>query len=209
MSLTHWPGFYCRQAGHCGKGMTFSINPTAEKTQALFQAMAIQQNGQGGGSAITGNGGGAPAGAPAGAAPAAGSSSVVAGEGAAVTPTVGDAGSATVGTGGAVATNNVGSGFATGSGTINPDGSCSCAVICNAGSFPAVAQGNGAFGGFAGELPPIFHCSSQIYHQPRENTVANVSPTRRNSRYHDRRNVRGFRRFIFLAKAGGLLFAVG
>lgn len=47
--------FYCRQKGHCGKGMTFSINPTAEKTQAMFQAMAIQQNGNGAGSAITGN----------------------------------------------------------------------------------------------------------------------------------------------------------
>ncbi|KAI0142396.1 Cupredoxin [Hypoxylon sp. NC0597] len=47
--------FYCRQKGHCGKGMTFSINPTAEKTQAMFQAMAIQQNGDGAGSAITGN----------------------------------------------------------------------------------------------------------------------------------------------------------
>ncbi|KAI1340110.1 Cupredoxin [Xylariaceae sp. FL0016] len=47
--------FYCRQTGHCGKGMTFSINPTAEKTQAMFQAMAIAQNGAGAGSAITGN----------------------------------------------------------------------------------------------------------------------------------------------------------
>ncbi|KAI0882504.1 Cupredoxin [Annulohypoxylon maeteangense] len=47
--------FYCRQSGHCGKGMTFSINPSAAKTQAMFQAMAIQQNGTGAGSAITGN----------------------------------------------------------------------------------------------------------------------------------------------------------
>ncbi|KAI1659224.1 Cupredoxin [Daldinia decipiens] len=47
--------FYCKQKGHCGKGMTFSINPSAEKTQALFQAAAIQQNGAGAGSAITGN----------------------------------------------------------------------------------------------------------------------------------------------------------
>ncbi|KAI1646463.1 Cupredoxin [Daldinia loculata] len=47
--------FYCKQKGHCGKGMTFSINPTAEKSQAIFQAAAIQQNGTGAGSAITGN----------------------------------------------------------------------------------------------------------------------------------------------------------
>ena len=37
--------FYCQQKGHCGKGMVFSINPTATKTQADFQMMAIQQNG--------------------------------------------------------------------------------------------------------------------------------------------------------------------
>lgn len=36
---------YCRQKGHCGKGMTFSVNPTAAKSQADFQAMAIAQNG--------------------------------------------------------------------------------------------------------------------------------------------------------------------
>ncbi|KAK6955826.1 hypothetical protein Daesc_003470 [Daldinia eschscholtzii] len=47
--------FYCKQKGHCGKGMTFSINPTAEKSQAMFQAKAIEQNGSGAGSAITGN----------------------------------------------------------------------------------------------------------------------------------------------------------
>ncbi|KAI9849582.1 MAG: hypothetical protein M1838_000124 [Thelocarpon superellum] len=39
--------FYCKQkeGTHCGKGMVFSINPTAQKTQALFKQMAIQQNG--------------------------------------------------------------------------------------------------------------------------------------------------------------------
>ncbi|KKY15781.1 putative serine-threonine rich [Phaeomoniella chlamydospora] len=36
---------YCRQTGHCGQGMTFSINPTADKTQAAFKAAAIAQNG--------------------------------------------------------------------------------------------------------------------------------------------------------------------
>lgn len=39
--------FYCRQANHCGEGMTFSINPTANKTQAAFEALAIAQNGTG------------------------------------------------------------------------------------------------------------------------------------------------------------------
>lgn len=36
---------YCRQTGHCGTGMTFSINPTSTKTQAAFMAAAIKQNG--------------------------------------------------------------------------------------------------------------------------------------------------------------------
>ncbi|KAK3397219.1 hypothetical protein B0T20DRAFT_500852 [Sordaria brevicollis] len=46
--------FYCRQGNHCGKGMVFSINPTAEKTHAQFQALAIAQNGTGTDSGITG-----------------------------------------------------------------------------------------------------------------------------------------------------------
>ncbi|KAL8814120.1 MAG: hypothetical protein Q9223_006631, partial [Gallowayella weberi] len=40
--------FYCKQktpTSHCGKGMTFSINPTPEKPQAMFMAKAIEQNG--------------------------------------------------------------------------------------------------------------------------------------------------------------------
>ncbi|OBT56330.1 hypothetical protein VE04_02451 [Pseudogymnoascus sp. 24MN13] len=37
--------FYCKQGPHCGKGMTFSINPTAAKTQADFMQLAIAQNG--------------------------------------------------------------------------------------------------------------------------------------------------------------------
>ncbi|KAK5989332.1 putative GPI-anchored cupredoxin [Cladobotryum mycophilum] len=50
--------FYCRQKGHCGKGMVFSINPTAAKTQSQFQQMAIAQNGTGEGTPITGGSGG-------------------------------------------------------------------------------------------------------------------------------------------------------
>lgn len=76
-------GFYCKQKGHCGKGMTFSINPSAAKTQAMFQALAISQNGTGAGTAITGGGNNAsapaapaaPAAAPA--APAAGGNAVM------------------------------------------------------------------------------------------------------------------------------------
>ncbi|KAM3074648.1 hypothetical protein ACMFMG_008076 [Clarireedia jacksonii] len=59
--------FYCRQVGHCGKGMTFSINPTANKTQQMFNSMAIAQNGTGAASAITGGTSNAPPAAAAGA----------------------------------------------------------------------------------------------------------------------------------------------
>jgi hypothetical protein len=38
-------GFYCKQKGHCGKGMVFSINPSTDKTQADFKQLAIKQNG--------------------------------------------------------------------------------------------------------------------------------------------------------------------
>ncbi|KAI1460864.1 Cupredoxin [Annulohypoxylon moriforme] len=116
--------FYCRQSGHCGKGMTFSINPSAAKTQAMFQAMAIQQNGTGAGSAITGNSTESASSAVA-AAPAATSAAAAAGSGS----------------------------VNQGSGTIE-NGACVCAVTCSSGSFPAVAaQGIGAFGGIAGALP--------------------------------------------------------
>jgi hypothetical protein len=145
--------FYCKQAGHCGKGMTFSINPTAAKTQAMFQAAAIAQNGTGTGSTITG---GAGAAAPPAAAPAAGSSSAAAAPSAessslASLPsaTVGGGSSATAVAGGAAAT-TAASGVAVGTGQINTDGSCACAVVCNVGAFPAVAQGVGAFGGLSG-----------------------------------------------------------
>ncbi|KAL8842840.1 MAG: hypothetical protein Q9176_002476 [Flavoplaca citrina] len=40
--------FYCKQkkpTSHCGKGMTFSINPTPDKSHEAFTATAIQQNG--------------------------------------------------------------------------------------------------------------------------------------------------------------------
>ncbi|KAI1633947.1 hypothetical protein F4809DRAFT_652242 [Biscogniauxia mediterranea] len=117
--------FYCKQTGHCGKGMVFSINPTADKTQAMFQAAAIAQKGQGAGSAITGNT----------------TASAAAGAGAAA--------SSAAAAGGAAQASNV----LTGAGAIQT-GACVCAVTCGAGSFPAVAaQGLGNFGGIAGGLP--------------------------------------------------------
>lgn len=43
--LTQYIGFYCRQKGHCGTGMTFSINPTFNQSHANFMHLAILQNG--------------------------------------------------------------------------------------------------------------------------------------------------------------------
>ena len=59
-------GFYCKQKGHCGKGMAFSINPTEEKSQAKFRQAAIDQNGAADG---TYGANGASASPPAGSAP--------------------------------------------------------------------------------------------------------------------------------------------
>lgn len=127
--------FYCRQGNHCGKGMTFSINPTADKTHAMFQALAIAQRGNGGGSAITGGQPAAPPDAAAPPAPPAAAPPAASGVVASAPPA-----SAT--------------GVVTGAGTIGADGACTCAVVCDfSGSFPAAAQGAEAFGGFGGALP--------------------------------------------------------
>ncbi|KAK0706846.1 hypothetical protein B0T26DRAFT_743978 [Lasiosphaeria miniovina] len=134
--------FYCRQNGHCGKGMAFSINPTAAKTQAMFQAMAIAQAGKGTGSAITG-GAAAPAAAPPADAGAAQNVTNTVGGGAAV--------AAPTSVAGGTASN---SGIVTGAGTLASDGSCLCAVSCAFQMFPAAqAQGVDAFGGVPGALP--------------------------------------------------------
>ncbi|KAH6897434.1 hypothetical protein B0T10DRAFT_186235 [Thelonectria olida] len=119
--------FYCRQANHCGMGMTFSINPTEDKTQAMFQAAAIKQKGDGSQTPITD-----PSATPAESQveePAATSTAEAPpaqGTEEAVTP---------------------------GKGTMDGDGSCVCIVTCAGSSFPAAAQGVGAFGGVAGGLP--------------------------------------------------------
>jgi hypothetical protein len=116
--------FYCKAATHCGKGMTFSINPTAEKTQAQFQALAIAQNGTGEASPITGGVTAPPppaAGAPAAPAPPAAAPPALA----------------------------PGQGVVQPDGSC----SCMASCTFDAG-FPAVgAQGVGASGGYGGSLP--------------------------------------------------------
>ncbi|KAI1815661.1 Cupredoxin [Poronia punctata] len=119
--------FYCAQQGHCGKGMVFSINPTEEKTQALFQAKAIQQKGEGANSAIPGNA----------------TLSTGSGSGQATTTAASSA----------AATTTLPGAVQTGTGSMQA-GACVCAVTCGAGSFPDMnAQGLGNFGGVPGSIP--------------------------------------------------------
>ncbi|KAL7784544.1 Cupredoxin [Trichoderma ceciliae] len=135
--------FYCRQKGHCGKGMVFSINPTAAKTQAQFQQMAIAQNGTGAATPITGGSGSSAAPHP----PAQTSAA------AAAPPPPPAQSPAPAASGDNASGDNAGS-VTAGKGTVGADGSCSCVVQCVPGSFPVnAAQGVGAHGGWGGSLP--------------------------------------------------------
>jgi regulator of RNase E activity RraA len=106
--------------------MTFSINPTQNKTQAMFQQMAVAQNGTGTTAVIAG-----------GSSTGATSSAVVAGAAATSSANTGTSGT-----------------LATGTGTIDGTGACQCSCLCGAAAFPnAAVQGVGAFGGIPGKLP--------------------------------------------------------
>lgn len=119
--------FYCRQTGHCGKGMTFSINPTANKTQAMFQQMAIAQNGTGTAGAITG--------------------------GSATTSSALSVSTSTSSTSGSTGSSTGGSGITSGSGTTDSSGTCSCSCLCGVAAFPnAAEQGISGFGGMSGSI---------------------------------------------------------
>ncbi|QUC22998.1 uncharacterized protein UV8b_07239 [Ustilaginoidea virens] len=143
--------FYCRQKGHCGKGMVFSINPTADKTHAMFRELAIAQNGTGSATPVSGGKSSvappvqAPQQTPDGGQRCSGTS--VAGPQSSVAPPGPAPQQTPYGEQG-------GSGLTYGKGTVGADGSCTCVVACSAGSFPAVQpQGVGACGGMAGSLP--------------------------------------------------------
>ncbi|KAI9642770.1 hypothetical protein NHQ30_008502 [Ciborinia camelliae] len=114
--------FYCRQTGHCGQGMVFSINPIANKTQAMFKAMAVAQNGTGTTSAIQGG---------------TGSNSV----------SGGTASSGVASVAAAVATVASGTGTTGADGSC----SCSC-LCGQAAFPEAAVQGVGMFGGFSGAM---------------------------------------------------------
>lgn len=134
---------YCAQGNHCGQGMVFSINPSAEKTHAQFQANAIAQEGDGDATGITDGDGAAPPEDSEEAAPSEGGEEAAPTEDGAVLPT--DASEPIDGA--------VNGGVVMGVGTIAEDGSCQCAVMCGAGSFPNAGQGVNSFGGMPGTSP--------------------------------------------------------
>ncbi|KAI1002310.1 hypothetical protein K3495_g5891 [Podosphaera aphanis] len=129
--------FYCKQKGHCGKGMTFSINPGptgSGKTQLDFKEMAIK----------TGNepvppilGGAPPKGVPPPMAPPMAppkappmAAPPMAPPSSPPPPTI------VPGTGN------------------NNSGTCSCSCVCGMAAFPNLAtQGIGSYGGMPGALP--------------------------------------------------------
>jgi len=127
--------FYCKQKGHCGKGMTFSINPTANKTQAMFEQMAIAQNGT---STSTGT---------------MGTSSAASAASVAAVPST-DTGAST-----SASSNNSGSvssgsgSVSSGTGSLNSAGACDCSCLCGVANFPSAVQGQNAFGGMSGAMP--------------------------------------------------------
>lgn len=124
---------YCAQKGHCGMGMTFSINPTAAKSQAAFESLAKAQNG-------TAAAAGAAAGA--GAAPPAAASSGLAVFGSGSSSSAAAISAATP------------AAIAMGSGTLSSGGACTCACLCGAANFPSGA-GIGAMGGWGGKFPSL------------------------------------------------------
>jgi hypothetical protein len=107
--------------------MTFSINPTANKTQAEFQQMAIAQNGTG-------------------------TTAVIAGGTASTTLAT----TATTLAAAATSTSVNSGTMVSGTGTINTGGACECSCLCGVAAFPnAAVQGIGAFGGLSGKI--FFH----------------------------------------------------
>ncbi|KAL8991701.1 MAG: hypothetical protein Q9169_007732 [Polycauliona sp. 2 TL-2023] len=167
--------FYCKQkkpTSHCGKGMAFSINPTAEKSHEMFTAMAIQQNGTDAAPADMGSSMAPPADTatmppPADtttmaeaaapyttpAAPAAEMPSSAADMAAAnpSPPPAADSPPAGLSAPAAAGANNMAAGdMAVGAGTMQ-NGQCSCSCLCGVGSFPAGA-GMGMYGGWSGSV---------------------------------------------------------
>jgi len=144
--------FYCRQTGHCGEGMTFSINPTLNKTQADFEALAIQQNGTGTASGIV-QGGSASAST---VSVASGASSTDVAPPASSSDSSSSSGSSSgsSSSGSSSGSSSSGStGLTTGTGITASGDACTCAVECAVGSIPNIAiQAVNNFGGMGSSI---------------------------------------------------------
>jgi len=119
--------WYCKQkvGTHCGKGMVFAINPTAEKTFQEFQSMAIAQNGTATATSA----------AYAYTAPPT-QSTVTLDAGSGYTTTAAVSAAAT---------------WVSGTGSSNGD-SCNCQCFCGVAAWPS-QYGINAYGGMPGSLP--------------------------------------------------------
>ncbi|KAL2759852.1 hypothetical protein ACRALDRAFT_2038619 [Sodiomyces alcalophilus JCM 7366] len=130
--------FYCAQGPHCAKGMVFSINPTAERTHAMFQSIAIA-GGDGDAAPITG---GDPP--PVEEQPPTESAPL---------PPI-DSLPPVDGGDDVVLPPSGGGGVQEGIGQIDGNGACVCSVQCDMGAFPNLEQqGIGAVGGIGGSMP--------------------------------------------------------
>ncbi|KAJ9247496.1 hypothetical protein C8Q69DRAFT_441521 [Paecilomyces variotii] len=128
---------YCRQTGHCGKGMVFSINPTADKSQAAFQAAAMSINGTVSMDSSMAASSSVAVAASSSVAVAASSSVAAVATSAAVPPPASSSSAASI---------------AQGSGTLVSGGACDCSCLCGISAFPAGA-GLGMLGGMSGSMP--------------------------------------------------------
>jgi hypothetical protein len=124
--------FFCEQKNHCGKGMTFSINPTANKTQEMFKEMAIAQNGTGKTAAIVAT------------APPMASTTMASAMASSTTEMAMPATTSS--------SSSSGSGMISqGSGSMNSAGECSCSCFCGVSNYPSNVQGLMGFGGMSGQ----------------------------------------------------------
>ncbi|CUS14645.1 unnamed protein product [Tuber aestivum] len=140
--------WYCKQrtGNHCGMGMVFAINPTAEKSFEIFKANAIKINGTAAsttGAAATGS---------------AVSSTVTLIGGGGTT----GAGAITSVNGGAVPTGSAAAPIVTGWNQGASGAACNCACFCGVGAYPA-GDGVGAYGGVGGKYYSATRLFSTVY----------------------------------------------
>ncbi|KAH9833018.1 Cupredoxin [Rhodofomes roseus] len=92
--------FYCKQTGHCAKGMVFAINPTAAKSFSAFQA-AAEMTGSGSNSSSMGGSGSSSGSGSTGAGAGGGAASTASGTAGSASSTTAASGAGAVRVGGA------------------------------------------------------------------------------------------------------------